>query len=237
MRVGTDDTLDAVASESPITAPFDALCDAALDRASRLSDDSVRAVYVRGSVARGTAVVGVSDCDVVIVIDRTPSVADRDVIDRPVSIRGVRLDLSVVGIDSVAEGGRRQEVGALLSLEGRRLVGSVVPTAPAILDRTIDPMARLSDVLHRIVVRHEHWSVDRVAWRVLRAAAQVAARETRRFALDLEPTIEILRAAPTSIGSNDVERLAAGVRGDHDLDAAWVIDQGLELLAHEKEST
>lgn len=228
--VDDDGRLGSAVSTAPIGAPFDALCDAAIDRVVRRCGPSVVAVYLRGSVARGTAVVGASDCDVVVVVDEAVSAAERASIDRPLSIGGVRLDLAVLPANGLLEGGRYQSVGALLSLEGRCVAGRPVATAPAVLDRTVDPSGRLEEVVHRIVVHHERWSIDRLAWRVLRAAAQVVARETRRYALDLEPTVREVVGGPSGLGRGDVERLAAAVRGQGVEELGWVLDIAFELV-------
>lgn len=230
--------LEPVDSSAPIAADFVRPLDTAVDRCIAVFGADLVAVYLRGSVARGTAVIGSSDCDVVAIVDR-PSKrrVDHGPLEEPLLIAGVRLDIARAAVSEIDIDGRRRDIGGMLSLEGRCVHGRAVATAPAILDRTIDPLGRLERIVHAIARQREHWPSGRFAWRLLRAGAQQNARRTRRYALDLVPTIEQLVSAGEPWTEPRLVDLDRAVRNDDPRGCPpWMFDLALEVLRRSEDA-
>lgn len=220
-----------VVSSKELVQPFDDVVETANRFAHKLFGTSLMAVAVRGSVARGTAVHGVSDCDLILVLERPATDREARHLLRLRSVSDVRIDLVAVDSDTLGEGGRRAALGGLISLDGLWIDRPGPPTARAVLGVTIDPIGRLGEVLHRWSTRGEVWPEGRAAWRVLRAAAQVQARTTGRFPLDLDPTVSELSTTSGPLGIDEILRLADAVRKGSVGDARWLLDPALRLMS------
>lgn len=238
LAVAPDGSLEPIRATDPIAAEFSRPLAVAVERCVDTLGESLVSVYVRGSVARGTAVVGTSDCDVVAIVDEPVRTGvDPSLLDRPAVVDGVRLDITVTPLADIGVDGRRRQIGGLLSLEGRCVHGRPVETAPPILDVTIDPVARLDEVVHRVATRRERWPSGRFAWRLLRAGAQCSAAVTYRFPLDLVPTVQQLEAVGGPWNNDRLTEFAEAVRADDMRPcSATMLDLAVELVADHRSS-